>query len=153
MFYTVHSSIITNENQQNAQMIYIYFFSICSTYMFRSCLTIISVRCYRVSNKTMCAFVQGVTVYKHIFHNPHIVWYVFRMSCILVYARRGDQVDTPYPTITQYRSKRLRSQPVHQGVSERKGEVFGNGRHTRRPLKPFVVGTAKRNVAQCNQCS
>ena len=37
---------IANENQQNAQMLYI--FSICSTYMFRSCLTIISVRCYRV---------------------------------------------------------------------------------------------------------
>ena len=54
MFCTVHC-IICNENQLNAQMIYI--FSICSTYMFRSCLTIIRVRCYRVSNTTICAFV------------------------------------------------------------------------------------------------
>ena len=64
----------TNENQQNAQIIYI--FSICSTYMFRSCLTIIRVRYYRVSNTTMCAFFQVVIVYKYILHNPNIVWYV-----------------------------------------------------------------------------
>jgi hypothetical protein len=38
MFYILHFSIITNENQQNAQMIYI--FSVCSTYMFGLCLTI-----------------------------------------------------------------------------------------------------------------
>ena len=56
----------TNENQQNAQIIYI--FSICSTYMFRSCLTIIRVRCYRVSSTMMCAFVQDVIVYKYILH-------------------------------------------------------------------------------------
>jgi hypothetical protein len=74
MFYTVHCSIIANENQQNAQMLYI--FSICSTYMFRSCLTIIRVRCYRVSNTIICAFIQGVIVYKYIIHNPNIVWYV-----------------------------------------------------------------------------
>ena len=49
------------------------FFSICSTYIFRSCLTIIKVRCYIVSNTTMCAFVQGVIVYKYILHNPNIV--------------------------------------------------------------------------------
>ena len=61
---------ITNENQQNAQMINI--FSICSTYIFWSCLTIISMHCYRVSN----AFVQGVIVDKYILHNPIIVWYV-----------------------------------------------------------------------------
>ena len=63
--------MITNENQQNAQMIFI--FSICSTYMFRSCLTIFRVRCYRVSNTKMCAFVQGLIVYKYILHNPYIV--------------------------------------------------------------------------------
>jgi hypothetical protein len=68
------NNMITDENQQNAQMIYI--FSICSTYMFRSCLTIIRVRCYRVSNTMICAFVQGVIVYKYILHNPNIVWYV-----------------------------------------------------------------------------
>ena len=66
--------IITNQNQQNAQMIYI--FSICSTYMFRSCLTIIRVRCYGVSNTMICAFVQDIIVYKYILHNPNIVWYV-----------------------------------------------------------------------------
>jgi hypothetical protein len=54
MFYTVHCSIIANENQQNAQMIHI--FSICSTYMFQSCLTIIRVCCGRVSNTTICAY-------------------------------------------------------------------------------------------------
>ena len=48
MFYTVRCSIIANENQQNAQKIYI--FSICRTYMFRSCLTIIRVRCYNAHN-------------------------------------------------------------------------------------------------------
>ena len=52
------------------------FFSICSTYIFRSCLTIIKVRCYIVSNTTMCAFVQGVIVYKYILDNPNIVWYI-----------------------------------------------------------------------------
>ena len=46
MFYVVHFTIITNENQQNAQMIYI------------------------------CAFVQGVIVYKYILQNPNIVRYV-----------------------------------------------------------------------------
>jgi hypothetical protein len=66
MSYTVHCSIIANENQQNAQMIYIL--SICSTYMFRSCLAIIRVRCYRVSNTMMCAFVQGAIAHKHIVH-------------------------------------------------------------------------------------
>jgi hypothetical protein len=66
--------IITNVNQKNAQMIHI--FSICSTYMFRSCLTIIRVRCYRVSNIMICASVQSVIVYKYILHNPNIVWYV-----------------------------------------------------------------------------
>jgi hypothetical protein len=71
MPYTVHCSIITNENHQNAQMIYI--FSICTTYMFRSCLTIIRVRCHRVRNTMTCAFVQGVIVYKYILHNPNIV--------------------------------------------------------------------------------
>ena len=74
MFHIVHCSIIANENKQNAQMIYI--FSICSTYMFRSCLTIIRVRCYRVSNTMICAFVQGVIVYKYIIQNPNIVWCV-----------------------------------------------------------------------------
>jgi hypothetical protein len=66
--------IITNENQQNAQMVYI--FSICRTYMFRSCLTIIRVRCDRVSNTMTSAFVQAVTVYKYILHNPNVVWCV-----------------------------------------------------------------------------
>jgi hypothetical protein len=66
--------MITNENQQNAQIIYI--FSICSTYMFRSCLTIIKMRYYRASNVTTCAFVKGVIVYKYIVHNSNIVWYV-----------------------------------------------------------------------------
>jgi hypothetical protein len=61
------------ENQQNSQMIYI--FSICSTYIFRSCLTIIRVRCYRVSNTVICAFVQRVIVYKYIIQNPSIVLY------------------------------------------------------------------------------
>jgi hypothetical protein len=56
-FYTVHCSIIANENQQNAQIILI--FSVCSTYLFQSCLTIIRVRCCRVSNTMTCAFVQG----------------------------------------------------------------------------------------------
>jgi hypothetical protein len=37
MFYTVNSSIITNEGQQNAQMIYI--FSIYCTYIFGLVLT------------------------------------------------------------------------------------------------------------------
>ena len=46
MFYTVHCNIIINENQQNAQMIYI--FSIYCTYMFWPLLTIIRVRCYVV---------------------------------------------------------------------------------------------------------
>ena len=55
MFYTVHCSIIANEHQQNAQMIYI--FSVRSTYMFQSCLTIIRVRCTEYSNTTICAFV------------------------------------------------------------------------------------------------
>jgi hypothetical protein len=64
-------NLITNESQQNAQMIYI--FSIRSTYMFRSCLTIIRVRCYRVSNTVMCAFVPGVIVHKYILHNPNTV--------------------------------------------------------------------------------
>jgi hypothetical protein len=63
---------IADENQQNAQLIYI--FSICSTYMFRSCLTIIRVRCHRVSNTAICAFVQDVIVYKY--NNPNFVWYV-----------------------------------------------------------------------------
>ena len=31
MFYTVHCSIIINENQQNAQMIYFFRFTLCST--------------------------------------------------------------------------------------------------------------------------
>ena len=35
--------VVASEDQQDAQMIYT--FSICSTYMFRSCLTIIRVRC------------------------------------------------------------------------------------------------------------
>jgi hypothetical protein len=70
-----NTEIITNENQQNAQIINIYF-SICSTYMFRLCLTIIRVCSYRVSNTVICAFVQGVIVYKYILHNPYIVWYV-----------------------------------------------------------------------------
>jgi hypothetical protein len=48
MFYTVHCGIIANENQQNAQSD--IYFSICSTYMFRSCLIIFRVRCYSVSN-------------------------------------------------------------------------------------------------------
>ena len=74
MFFTVHCGTIANENQQNAQMIYI--FSICSTYMFRSCLTMFRVRCYRESNTMMCACVQGVVVYKYILYNPNIVWYV-----------------------------------------------------------------------------
>jgi hypothetical protein len=38
MFYTAHCNTVFNDNQENAQMIYI--FSVCSTYMFRSCLTI-----------------------------------------------------------------------------------------------------------------
>ena len=46
MFHTVHCSIIPNENQQNAQIIYIS--SICNTYKFRSLLTTIRVRCYTV---------------------------------------------------------------------------------------------------------
>jgi hypothetical protein len=57
-------------------------------YMFRSCLTIIMVRCYRVSNTTMCAFVQGVIVYTHILHNPnmpHDIWIVGNM-CINNYS-------------------------------------------------------------------
>jgi hypothetical protein len=40
------------------------------------CLTIIRVRCHRVINTMICAFVQGVIVYKYILHNPNIVWYV-----------------------------------------------------------------------------
>ena len=74
MFCTMYYSIIANENQQNAQVIHI--FSICNTYMFRSCLTIISMRCYRVDNTMLCAFVYGVIVYKYILHNPNIVWYI-----------------------------------------------------------------------------
>ena len=74
MFYSMHCSTIAHENQQNAQIIYI--FSVCSTFMFRSCLTIISVRCYRIHNTMVCAFVQRVIVYKYILHNPNIVWYV-----------------------------------------------------------------------------
>jgi hypothetical protein len=70
MLYILYCSITTNEKEQNAQMI--YFFSICSTDMFRSCLTIIRVRCYRVSNTVICAFVQGVIVYKYILHNSNI---------------------------------------------------------------------------------
>ena len=54
----------------------IYIFSICSTHMFRSCLTIIKVRCYRVSTTMTCTFVQSVAVYKYILHSPNIVWYV-----------------------------------------------------------------------------
>jgi hypothetical protein len=63
-------STIAIENQQNARMVYI--FSICSTYVFWSCLTIIRVYCYRVSNTMICAFFQGVVVYKYILH----MWYV-----------------------------------------------------------------------------
>jgi hypothetical protein len=55
----------------------LYIFSqFCSTYMFRSCLTIIRVRCYGVSNTAMCALLQGVIVCKCVIHNPNIVWYV-----------------------------------------------------------------------------
>ena len=50
-------------------------FSVCSTYMFRSCLTIIRVHCYRVSNTTICKFVQGIIVHKYVLHNSNIVWY------------------------------------------------------------------------------
>jgi hypothetical protein len=71
MFCTMHCSIIANENQQNAQMIYI--FSVCSTYMFWSCLTIIRVHCYMVSNTVMCAFIHGVNVFRYILHNSTIV--------------------------------------------------------------------------------
>ena len=74
MFYTMLCIIITNENQKIVQIIYI--FSICCTYMFRSCLTIIRVRCYTVSNTMMCAFVQAVIVYKYIIHNTNIVWHI-----------------------------------------------------------------------------
>jgi hypothetical protein len=69
----MHCSKTANENQQNAQMIYI--FSICSTYMFWSCSTIIRVHCYRVSNTMMCAFIQGVIVYKYILNNQNIMQY------------------------------------------------------------------------------
>ena len=41
--------------------------------MFRSCLTIFRVRCYRVRNITMCQFVQGIIVCKYILHNPEIL--------------------------------------------------------------------------------
>jgi hypothetical protein len=51
---------------------------------FRSCLTIIRVRCYRVSNTTTCAFVQGIIVYKYILHNPDIVWYVWVVENIFI---------------------------------------------------------------------
>jgi hypothetical protein len=61
---------VTSEHQKNAQMLYI--FSICSTYIFRSFLTVFRVRCYRVSNITVCAFVQGVIIYKYIFFTIQI---------------------------------------------------------------------------------
>jgi hypothetical protein len=67
MFYTVHCSIITDENQQNAQIIYI--FSIRSTYMFQSCLTVIRVRCYRVSNTMTCVHSSKVPPLDH--HTVH----------------------------------------------------------------------------------
>jgi hypothetical protein len=55
--------------------IYIFFFCLNLKYPHVSVvLTIIRVRCYRVSNITLCAFVQGVIVYKYILHNPNIVW-------------------------------------------------------------------------------
>jgi hypothetical protein len=56
-------SLITYENQQNTQIIYI--FSICSTYMFRSFLCIIRVSC----NTVIFAFVQDVIVIDEFSYN------------------------------------------------------------------------------------
>jgi hypothetical protein len=65
MFYTVHCSIIINENQAKCKN-YIFSQFIPSTY-FGQFLAIIRVLCYRVQefNNNLCVFVQGIFIYKY----------------------------------------------------------------------------------------
>jgi hypothetical protein len=71
MFYIVHYSIINNENQQNAQVIYIFSQFLPPTYFgldYHQGLLL-------YSNTTMYAFTQGVIVHKYILHDPNFLWY------------------------------------------------------------------------------
>ena len=90
---------VAHENQQNAQMIYI--FSICSTYMFRSCLTIIRVRCYKViqcrvstrpphsahtsTQDILNIYTQLFKTWILIINTPHDVWIVKNINNYTLY--------------------------------------------------------------------
>ena len=74
MFYTVHCSIIGNENKQNARIIYTYFLNL--QHLHVSVVLDHSQGALLQSNTMIYAFFKGVNVYKYILHNPNIVCYV-----------------------------------------------------------------------------
>jgi hypothetical protein len=74
MFCTVHCSIVTNKNKKQKKCtnyVYIYFFSICITYMFLSCWTIVRVRWHRVSNTMIRTFSLTRPVSTRPSHSAH----------------------------------------------------------------------------------